>query len=237
MMNSPIFNVYQFPEWAETIAKEIETAKQLDPEWHLATNWRVDDKGVRTADPSNTTKGVFDDVRLHFVNRNFNILYEESTIQLALNGYEFNPLFTKSLELFEIAREFNKETGPFGRMIVWDCPPRSKISAHVDTLPYQTNVTRYIFTASKQSSPDISININNYEIPVESGMMFAFHAEDMHEFTNHSNDYWYFLGIDYWIPKKLRLGMDKYNITKDTILQYDEGMGLTLPKCKYWTRH
>jgi hypothetical protein len=237
MMNSPIFNVCQFPEWAEVIAKEIETAKQLDPDWHYANNWRVDENGVRTTDPSNTTKGVFDDVKLHFVNRNFNILYEESTIQLALNGYEYNPLFTKSLELFEMAREFNKETGPFGRMIVWDCPPGSKISAHVDNLPYQTNVTRYIFTASNQSSPDISVVINNNEISLNPGMMFAFHAEDLHEFTNHSNDYWYFLGIDYWIPEKLQQGVDKYNITKDTIIDYDSTVGHTAPKAKFWTRH
>ena len=236
-MNSPIFNVYQFPEWSSVISKEIEEAKQVDSNWHHAINWRVDDNGKRTTDPSNTTRGVFDDVRLHFINRNFNIVYEESTIHLALSGYEYNPLFVKSLELFELAREFNKETGPFGRMIVWDCPPGSKISAHVDTLPYQTNVTRYIFTASKQRSPDITIKINNKEVELNSGMMFAFHAEDMHEFTNHSDDYWYFLGIDYWIPKKLQEGIEKYNINKDTILQYDEGMGLSLPKCKYWTRH
>ena len=237
MMNSPIFNVYQFPGWSSVISKEIEEAKQVDSNWHHAINWRVDDNGKRTTDPSNTTRGVFDDVRLHFINRNFNIVYEESTIHLALSGYEYNPLFVKSLELFELAREFNKETGPFGRMIVWDCPPGSKISAHVDTLPYQTNVTRYIFTASKQRSPDITIKINNKEVELNSGMMFAFHAEDMHEFTNHSDDYWYFLGIDYWIPKKLQEGIEKYNINKDTILQYDEGMGLSLPKCKYWTRH
>jgi hypothetical protein len=74
-MNSPIFNVHQFPEWANTISKEIETAKQLDPEWHYASNWRVDEHGVRTTDPSYDTKGVFDDVRLHFVNRNYNIIY------------------------------------------------------------------------------------------------------------------------------------------------------------------
>jgi hypothetical protein len=236
-MTSPIFNVHQFTEWSDIIAQEIEEAKQVDPNWHHAVNWRVDDSGARTTDPSNTTKGVFDDVKLHFVNRNFNIVYEESTIQLALNGYEYNPLFTKSLELFELAREFNKETGPFGRMIVWDCPPGSKISAHVDTLPYQTNVTRYIFTASKQSSPDITIKINNKEVELNSGMMFAFHAEDMHEFTNHSDDYWYFLGIDYWIPKKLQEGIEKYNITKDTILEYDAEMGVNFPRCKYWTRH
>jgi hypothetical protein len=236
-MTSPIFNVHQFTEWADIIAQEIEEAKQVDPNWHHAVNWRVDDSGARTTDPSNTTKGVFDDVKLHFVNRNFNIVYEESTIQLALNGYEYNPLFTKSLELFELAREFNKETGPFGRMIVWDCPPGSKISAHVDTLPYQTNVTRYIFTASKQSSPDITIKINNKEVELNSGMMFAFHAEDMHEFTNHSDDYWYFLGIDYWIPKKLQEGIEKYNITKNTILEYDAEMGVNFPRCKYWTRH
>ena len=153
MMNSPIFNVYQFPEWSSVISKEIEEAKQVDSNWHHAINWRVDDNGKRTTDPSNTTRGVFDDVRLHFINRNFNIVYEESTIHLALSGYEYNPLFVKSLELFELAREFNKETGPFGRMIVWDCPPGSKISAHVDTLPYQTNVTRKKFTASKQTNP------------------------------------------------------------------------------------
>jgi len=237
MMNSPIFNIVQFPEWAGIITQEIENAKQLDTNWHHADNWRVDENGVRTADPSNTSKGVFDDVRLHFVNRNFNILYEESTVNLAVNGYEYNPLFSKSLELFEMAREFNKETGPFGRMIVWDCPPGSKISAHVDTLPYQTNVTRYIFTATKQNSPDISVSINNYNVPLQSGMMFAFHAEDIHEFINHSNEYWYFLGIDYWIPEKLQKSIDKYNITKDTVLEYDEGMGMKFPKCKYWTRH
>jgi hypothetical protein len=236
-MNSPIFNVYQFPEWSSVISKEIEEAKQVDSNWHHAINWRVDDNGKRTTDPSNTTRGVFDDVRLHFINRNFNIVYEESTIHLALSGYEYNPLFVKSLELFELAREFNKETGPFGRMIVWDCPPGSKISAHVDTLPYQTNVTRYIFTASKQRSPDITIKINNKEVELNSGMMFAFHAEDMHEFTNHSDDYWYFLGIDYWIPKKLQEGIEKYNITKDTILEYDAEMGVNFPRCKYWTRH
>jgi hypothetical protein len=236
-MNSPIFNVYQFPEWSSVISKEIEEAKQVDSNWHHAINWRVDHNGERTTDPSNTTRGVFDDVRLHFINRNFNIVYEESTIHLALSGYEYNPLFVKSLELFELAREFNKETGPFGRMIVWDCPPGSKISAHVDTLPYQTNVTRYIFTASKQRSPDITIKINNKEVELNSGMMFAFHAEDMHEFTNHSDDYWYFLGIDYWIPKKLQEGIEKYNITKDTILEYDAEMGVNFPRCKYWTRH
>ena len=237
MMTSPIFNIYQFPEWASVITKEIEEAKQIDPNWHHSNNWRVDENGVRTADPSNTTKGVFDDVRMHFVNRNFNILYEESTIKLALNGYEYNPLFTKSLELFEMARKFNKEIGPFGRMIVWDCPPGSKIAAHVDNLPYQTNVTRYIFTASKQSSPDVTIKINNKDVKVNPGMMFAFHAEDLHEFINHSDDYWYFLGIDYWIPKKLQDGIEKYKITKDTVLEYDEGIGIKFPKSKYWTRH
>lgn len=237
MTISPIFNVVQFPDWADVIAQEIESAKQIDKSWHHASNWRVDETGARTTDPSNTTKGVFDDVRLHFVNRNFNILYEESTVHLAVAGYEFNPLFAKSRELFEMAREFNKETGPFGRMIVWDCPPKSKIAPHIDNLPYQTNVTRYIFTASKQSSPDISVLINNNDISLKPGMMFAFHAEDMHEFTNHSDDYWYFLGIDYWIPEKLQQCVDKYNITKDTLLEYDDGMGVNFPKCKYWTRH
>lgn len=233
----PIFNIVQFPEWAEVVATEIEKAKELDPQWHWPNNWRVDEKGSRTADPNNTTKGVFDDVKLHFVNRNFNIIYLESTIQLALsNGYEWNSMFVKSRELFEMAREFNHETGPFGRMIVWDVPPGGKILAHVDDLPYQKGVTRYIFTASKQKSPDISIKIKNYDVPLESGTMFAFHAEDLHEFTNHSNEHWYFLGVDYWIPETLKELADKYNITKDSVIAY-EGEGLKAPKCKYWTRH
>ena len=46
MMNSPIFNVHQFPEWADTISNEIETAKKLDPDWHYANNWRVDKNGL-----------------------------------------------------------------------------------------------------------------------------------------------------------------------------------------------
>ena len=238
MTNSPIFNIVQFPEWADIVANEIHQATIADPVWHYAEGWKVDEKGSRTTDPNNNTKGVFDDVRLHFVNRNFNILYLESTIHMALTGdYEYNPMFIKSREIFELARQYNHETGPFGRMIVWSVPPGAKILAHVDDLPYQKGVNRYVFTASKQSSPDISINIQNYEVDLEPGMMFAFHAEDMHEFTNNSNEYWYFLGIDYWIPEELERLARENNITKESVIEYDEGMGLRFPKCKYWTRH
>lgn len=237
MMSCPIFNVHHFPEWADEIANEIVNAKKVDPVWHDPSGWRVDEAGSYSRDKKyENNKGVFDDVKLHFVNRNFNIIYEESTVQLALSGYEYNPLFEKSKQLFEIAREFNHETGPFGRMIVWDVPPRGHILKHVDNLPYQTNVTRYIFTASRQSTPDIGIRINEYEVDAKPGMMFAFHAEDAHEFINYSDDYWYFLGIDYWIPEKLENAIKKYKITKDTILDY-EPMGLKNLKCKYWTRH
>lgn len=236
-MSCPIFNEFHFPEWADIIADEIQQAKKLDPVWHDPSGWRVDESGKYTRDPKyDNNKGVFDDVRLHFVNRNFNILYEESTIQLALAGYEYNPLFEKSRELFDMARTFNKETGPFGRMIVWDVPPYGKISKHVDSLPYQTHVTRYIFSATKQKTPDVSIQINDYFVDVKPGMMFAFHAEDAHEFINHSDDYWYFLGIDYWIPERLENAVKKYNISKDTVLEY-EPMSLKNTKCKYWTRH
>ena len=242
MTNCPIFNLLEFPEYAELIAKEIHQARLVDPDWHHAYGWKVKDDGSfsaeKTADPNDKSRGVFDDVRLHFVNRNFNILYLESTIHLALTqNYEWNPMFVKSRELFDYARKFNNETGPFGRMIVWSVPPNSKIDAHTDELPYQTGVTRYIFTASNQSSPNISIRIKDYEVSLKPGTMFGFNAEDLHEFINNSNDYWYFLGIDYWIPNKLKDLAEQYTITKDSVIQYDEGYGLKLPKSKYWTRH
>jgi len=242
MTNYPIFNLHQFPQYADVIADEIHQARLKDPEWHYAFGWKVNEDGSysheKTTDPNNKSRGVFDDVRLHFVNRNFNILYLESTVHLALTqDYEWNPMFTKSRELFEYARQFNGETGPFGRMIVWSVPPGGKIDAHTDELPYQSCVTRYIYTATKQATPDISVRIQDYEVPLQPGTMFGFDAEDLHEFTNNTNDYWYFLGIDYWIPEKLAEISKELNITKDSVIEYQEGYGLRFPKSKYWSRH
>ena len=242
MTNCPIFNLLEFPNWSNIIADEIHNARIKDPEWHYPYGWKVNEDGSysheKTTDPSNNSRGVFDDVRLHFVNRNFNILYLESTIHLALTeNYEWNSMFTKSRELFDYARKYNNETGPYGRMIVWSVPPKGKIDAHIDELPYQKNVTRYIYTATRQSSPDITIKIKGYNVPLKPGTMFGFNAEDLHEFINNSEEYWYFLGIDYWIPNQLKIVAEKFNITRDSIIEYDEGYGLRFPKSKYWSRH
>ena len=63
----------------------------------------------------------------------------------------------------------------------------------------------------------------------EWDITFAFHAEDIHEFTNTSDKPWYFLGIDYWIPEKLEEVAKKFNITKDSVIEYHNGDGLKHP--------
>ena len=167
--------------------------------------------------------GDFDYGRMRFVNRNINYFYFDSIISMALkNDYEYNSNYPKILEFCNSMRTELNELGPFGRMCIWNMIPRGYLLPHKDNWEYHNQIRRYILCISEHSGKEATIKINNKVIEVEQGLFFRFDpAKEMHEFINHTDKNWYFLGFDFWDIDKLQKSAIERNITKETIIEYN----------------
>jgi hypothetical protein len=202
------------------IFHNAEDAKILLSEIESDTSDWFHPKGKPTGGPG---PGDFDYGRMRFVNRNLNYFYFDSVISMALkNDYEYNPNYPKMLEFCNNMRTVLNEQGPFGRMCIWRMIPHGYLLPHKDNWEYHNQIRRYIFCISEHSGAQATIKINNTVIEVEQGLFFQFDpATDLHEFVNHTDKDWYFLGFDFWDIDKLQKSAIERDITKETIIEYN----------------
>ena len=212
-------------EWAEKINQEI-----IDDtsDWYHPTGRPDYVKGP----------GDFEFGRMRFLNRNLNYFYFENMLSHALkNNFSFNPNYPTALEFCETLRQYNKESGPFGRMCVWKLAGLCYLLPHVDNWEYHRHITRYIFCISDHNDSDVLIKICDKEVPVKQGLLFSFYpAIEKHEFVNKTNRDFYFLGFDYWNPDRLSEASNRTGITKDTVIEYETGFGGRSKKTLYMSK-
>lgn len=186
----------------------------------------------------NDSQGDFDYGRMRFLNKNLNYFYFENMLVHALkNDYIFNLKYKKTLEFLESLRTQLNEHGPFGRMCIWKLEPKFYLLPHRDSWKYHQHITRYIFCVSNHSGSDVTIKINGKQVEVEQGLLFKFFpAVELHEFINHSDENFYFLGFDYWRQNLLNLASQKTLLTKDSLIPYQEGYGGYSKKTMYMSK-
>lgn len=172
-------------QWAKTLLPEI----TADDQW-----WR----------PVNDKHQIFEQAFMKFVNRNLNYYNFENMLLTLIEGYEFNPTLPKTLEFCQYVRTITGDRGPFGRMCVWNIPPRAELLLHRDSFRYHYNVNRNIFIISEHNNNNSRIEIEGTVVDYDQGTLFQFNpARESHLFKNNSDHPWYFLGFDFWIPRQL----------------------------------
>lgn len=219
-------HVSHHPEWANIILNEINNDPHSD--WYHPKGKVERGQGIEESVSINgKQQGDFDYGRMRFVNRNLNYFYFKNMLSLGLkNNYDFNPKLSKTLDFCNFVRTITGETEPFGRMCVWKLEPRSYLLPHVDNWEYHRHITRYIFCVSDHSGVDVTVKIKNEEVPIQQGLLFSFFpATELHEFVNHTDRNFYFLGYDYWREKRLPFLSTVFNVTADTTIPYEEGYG------------
>ena len=89
-------------------------------------------------------------------------------------------------------------------MCIWNIPPKAELLLHRDSFRYHNNIIRNIFIISKHNNDNSHIEIDGNSVLYDQGTLFQFNpATESHSFKNDSDDSWYFLGFDYWIPENL----------------------------------
>ena len=179
---------------------------------------------------------IFEQCYMKFVNGNLNYFNFENMLLSLLEGYKYNPTLPNTLKFCEYVRTLTGDRGPFGRMCVWNVPPRAELLLHRDSFRYHNYITRNIFVISKHNNLNSRIQINNDIIDYDQGTLFQFSpAREQHSFKNNSDEPWYFLGFDYWKPSSLLYllrTIDLTSIFNDPIRQQSDkifGVGT----CKY----
>jgi hypothetical protein len=212
-------------EWAKKLKQEIDSDSAHD--WFHP-------KGRIGGVPG---PGDFDYGRMKFVNRNLNYFYTDSMISHAVkNDYQYNPSFPAALEFCNNLRVLLNEPGPFGRMCIWKLVPNGYLLPHYDRWGYHYCITRYIFCISDHAGAEATIRIKNTEIEVKQGLLFNFYpAIEMHEFINHTDRDWNFMGFDYWRPELLQMSLEKSGINDKTEISYTDGFGTK--QQKYMSNH
>lgn len=182
--------------------------------------------------------GDFDYGQMQFLNKNLNYFYFENMVSHAVkNNYSFDSKYKKTLEFLESLRNQLNEPGPFGRMCVWKLEPGCYLLPHRDNWEYHQHITRYIFFVSDHSNSNTSVVINQEKVEVKQGLLLKFFpATELHEFSNHSNSNFYFIGFDYWNLDLLEQATQKTKIDKDTVLFYEEGYGGNFKKTMYMSK-
>jgi hypothetical protein len=175
-------------EWTPIIKKEIENDSYNDYFWPVTKKHKI-----------------FEQAYMKFLNRNLNYFhFPNMVVHAAIEGNEFNKAFPKTIEFCEHVRALTNNTGPFGRMCIWYIPPGRKLLPHTDNFEYHRNMVRNIFVISENHDRLLKINIGNIPVKFNSGTLFQFHPDrELHEFINDTNENFYFLGFDYWIPELL----------------------------------
>lgn len=159
---------------------------------------------------------IFEQARMKFINRNLNYFNFPSMVAQTIEGNDFNPNLPKTLEFCDgVTRELTNETGPFGRMCVWKMSPGKQILPHKDAYQYHFCIRRNIFVISDNKEDKLKININSEPVLFDKGTLFQFSpATELHEFINNSDDDFYFLGFDFWMPAQLVFEQERLNFNK-----------------------
>lgn len=188
-----ISNDGSLKSWAKKVEAEI-TA--YTDEWF----WPVDDKHK-----------IFEQAKMIFVNRNLNYFHLDNMVATLCEGDEYNPGLPVTRNFCGFSRTLTRDTGPFGRMCVWNLQASMELLPHVDAFDYHFNIVRNIFIVSEHSSDEIKININGQDIKFSQGTLFQFSpATEKHAFKNSSDVPFYFLGYDFWVPNKLSENLSKF---------------------------
>jgi hypothetical protein len=173
-------------QWAQIILNEIDISKN---DW-----WR----------PVNDKHQIFEQAYMKFVNGNLNYYNFENMLLSVIEGYAYNKELPKTLEFCEYVRTLTGDRGPFGRMCVWKIPPGAELLLHRDSFKYHNMIIRNIFILSNHNPKNSRIMINHNPVNYDKGTLFQFSpATESHSFKNMSDESWYFLGFDYWIPQHL----------------------------------
>lgn len=208
-------HISHHPAEAQVLEKEI--LDDIKSKWFLPLG-KVDNR---------TGPGDFDYGKMKFVNRNLNYFYLNNMIYHAIrNDYQYNPNYTAFLNFSESIRTITNESGPFGRMCIWNLQPKGYLLPHFDNWEYHRNITRYIFCISNHSGAEVFVKIGDEIIDIKQGLLFNFYpSKELHEFVNNTDRDFYFYGFDYWIPDNLHSLARARNITVDTIIPYQPGYG------------
>lgn len=208
--------------WAKLVKTEI---LNYSDEWF----WPVDDKHK-----------IFEQAKMIFVNRNLNYFHIDNMVAAVCEGDEFNSKLTTTRKFCGWSRTLTGDTGPFGRMCVWNLQASKELLPHVDAFDYHFNIVRNIFIVSENTNDQVKININGLDVKFEQGTFFQFSpATEKHAFKNASDEPFYFLGFDFWIPNKLNDLMKKINVV-DLINDQQRLNTLGQPKrnkVKYISKH
>jgi hypothetical protein len=197
-----IFIKNNLQEWADKVYYEIEN--DSTPYFH----------------PVNRNHKIFEESYMKFVNRNLNYYNFSNMVVCALKEPpEWNPQLKVTLEFCNFVKTFmDEESTPFGRMCVWNVPPRKRIKKHTDNFTYHAMIDRYIFFVSSHPAGSINVTINNEKANTDKGVLWKFNpAFDEHEFVNNSDDPLYFLGFDIWKKEKLYSLKDVIDV--DSVIQ------------------
>jgi hypothetical protein len=218
-----ISNDGSLKNWAKKIESEI---LSYSKEWF----WPVDDKHK-----------IFEQAKMIFINRNLNYFHLDNMITAVCEGDEYNSELNVARKFCGYSRTLTGDTGPFGRMCVWNLQASKELLPHVDAFDYHFNIVRNIFIISGRSNDKVQININGQDIKFDQGTMFQFSpATERHAFKNTSDDPFYFLGYDFWIPAKLAEHMKRITSVESLINDHDRLTLYGRPKennFKYISKH
>lgn len=207
--------------WAKTLLTEVTS----DDSW-----WR----------PVSKTHQIFEQCYMKFVNRNLNYFNFENMLLTMLEGYQFNKTLPKTLEFCEYVRKLTGDLGPFGRMCVWNIPPRAELLLHKDSFKYHYMIIRNIFILSEHNNDNSHIEIREKSVDYDQGTLFQFSpALESHSFKNNSDDPWYFLGFDYWVPERLFNSLKEANLKEmhsSTIRQQSDKI-FGIGDCKFMSNN
>jgi mannose-6-phosphate isomerase-like protein (cupin superfamily) len=158
---------------------------------------------------------IFEQARMKFLNRNLNYFYFPNMVAQTVEGNEFNPAFKNTVDFCNLLRVFRNNTGPFGRMCVWELEPGKSILPHVDNFMYHRHIIRNIFCVTGNNGGNVQIKINSDSVNFRKGTYFQFFpATEYHSFINESNESFYFLGVDFWVPELLDKALQLIDVEK-----------------------
>lgn len=183
--------------WAEIVLSEI--LNDTSPWWQ----------------PISDDHEIFEQSYMKFLNGNLNYFSYENMLLSLIEGYQYNKNLPKTLEFCEFVKVSTSNRGPFGRMCVWKIPPGAELLPHTDNFTYHEKIIRNIFIVSKHNNNNSSISIQGQSVEYDQGTLFQFRpAQEEHAFKNNSEQDWYFLGFDFWIPECLLMSLRKENLFK-----------------------
>lgn len=208
-------------EWAAKIFAEIQADSENSWFW-----------------PKSKDHEIFEQAYMKFMNRNLNYFYFGNMVAAVLEGDQYNPNLSETINFCNYVRTITGDIGPFGRMCVWRLPPGTKLLNHVDDFRYHRQIIRNIFVIN---DADSEIHINNTPVVHEAGTLFQFSpAVEYHTFENKSDYDFYFLGFDYWKPDLLKQSLTAVMPALNNIMSDQDRLtkfGAVNTNAKYMSAH